>query len=243
MLTFEPLASSSAGCSYRLSGGGASAPILIDAGLRFELLRRALDFQVTSLAGCLISHAHGDHCAAVPKLLGAGVECYASAETWARITCEARHRAKSVKSLEQFGVGDWQVMAFDAVHDLPGTYGFIVGSPDGSKLLYLTDSAYSKYTFSGLTHIAIECNWNSETIRENVATGLIDKNRFKRTISTHMGLPQLLEMLKANDLSKVEEIHLLHLSDDNSDEAGFKSAVERLTGCPVYVAAKSGSRS
>ena len=34
------------------------------------------------------------------------------------------------------------------------------------------------------------------------------------------------------------EIHLLHLSDENSNEAEFKLAVERATGIPVKVAAK-----
>ena len=44
------------------------------------------------------------------------------------------------------------------------------------------------------------------------------------------------EMLKANDLSKVEEIHLLHLSSANSDAEGFKRQVQSLTGIPTYIA-------
>ena len=46
------------------------------------------------------------------------------------------------------------------------------------------------------------------------------------------------EFLRANDLSKVEEIHLLHLSDGNSDEARFKREIQELTGRVVMVAGK-----
>jgi phosphoribosyl 1,2-cyclic phosphodiesterase len=240
MLQFTPLASSSAGCCYRVACGGAKAPLLIEAGIRFELIRRGLDFQVSSLAGCLVSHAHGDHCRAAGELMRAGVDCYASPETWKQIDPDGRllgHRSKAAFARQEFAIEDWTVLPFEAVHDTPGTLGFVVGSPDGSRLLYLTDSAYSPFTFPGLTHMAVECNWSSEALRRSTAEGRVHHDRFRRTVKTHMSLERLIDMLKANDLSKVEEIHLLHLSDDNSDEEGFKLAVQRATGKPVYVAA------
>jgi phosphoribosyl 1,2-cyclic phosphodiesterase len=49
-------------------------------------------------------------------------------------------------------------------------------------------------------------------------------------------LEQVKEFLKANDLSKVQQIVLIHLSDGNSDEALFKTEIQKLTGKPVYVA-------
>jgi hypothetical protein len=42
--------------------------------------------------------------------------------------------------------------------------------------------------------------------------------------------------MQANDLSKVQEIWLLHLSDGNSDADRFKREIQELTGKPVYVA-------
>ena len=239
MLEFLPLASSSSGCAYRLSGGGATAPILIDAGIRFELIQQGLDFQIATLGGCLISHAHGDHVKAVKKLMDAAVDCYASEETWDQLTKSigSHHRMRTCKELKEFEVrGGWKILPFDAVHDMPGTLGFVIGSPDGFKALYLTDSAYSRYKFDGLTHIYIECNFSQELLRDNVEKGKVHAERFARTQRTHMSLERLIQMLKANDLSKVEEIHLLHLSSVNSDELGFKKAIERATGCPVYVA-------
>ena len=44
------------------------------------------------------------------------------------------------------------------------------------------------------------------------------------------------ELLKANDLSKVQQIWLLHLSDGNSDEKRFKREIQELTGKPTFIA-------
>ena len=48
MLDFRPLASSSAGNAYKLSCG-LHAPLLIDCGLQFTRLQKALDFQKQEL--------------------------------------------------------------------------------------------------------------------------------------------------------------------------------------------------
>lgn len=241
MIEFRPLASSSDGCAYRLGFGPGKGALLLDCGIRFTALEIALDFEVSQLAGCLISHAHSDHCKAVYDLLKRGVKCYATFETWdalwkrdEKFTGPFSHR---MKEGQIFHIGDWVVTPFEAKHDLEGTLGFVIDG-HGERCLYLTDSAYSKYRFEGLTRIYIECNHSSELMRQNVREGDIHTERYKRTAQNHMSLERLLDMLKANDLSKVKEIHLLHLSDANSDEVAFKEAVQRATGCPVYIAAK-----
>ena len=53
-------------------------------------------------------------------------------------------------------------------------------------------------------------------MEEGFKNGTIDINRVARTMKSHMSLENLIEFLKANDLSRVQEIHLLHLSDNNS---------------------------
>ena len=61
-----------------------------------------------------------------------------------------------------------------------------------------------------------------------------------RVIRTHSSLETALKTLRANDLSKVREIHLLHLSSGNAVEVDFKDAVQRATGIPTYIAAERG---
>ena len=57
-----------------------------------------------------------------------------------------------------------------------------------------------------------------------------------RLLTSHFSLENVKEFLKANDLSRVQEIHLLHLSDGNSDAERFKREIMAVCGKPVYIA-------
>lgn len=241
-MVFKTLASGSSGNCYHLSGGGAKKPLLLDAGIPFKRIQIGIGFQVHMLAGCLVTHSHGDHCKAVADLIYAGVDVYASNETFEvleRFGNDRRlvrdYRFKTVKDRQPFRVGDWCVVPFEVPHDCPGSLGFMIGSPNGDRALYLTDAAYSPVKFEGLTHIFIECNWTEDELIANRSDGQIDPARFERVIRTHMSLERLLELLKANDLSKLKEVHLLHVSQSNADPQKIKKAVQRVTGVPVYI--------
>lgn len=227
------LASSSAGNCYWISDGKTS--LLLEAGIRFEEIRKGVRFQVSTIAGCLVSHEHGDHAKSVADVMKAGVDVYASAGTIEALGISG-HRVRTLKVLEPVRIGTWTILPFDTVHDAVEPLGFVLASTTGAKLLYLTDSAYCKYRFKGLTHLMVEANYSAEILRRNVESGVLHPAQYKRVLRNHMSLERLLEMLAANDLSQVREIWLLHLSDGNSDEAAFKAAVERATGKPVYVA-------
>lgn len=236
-MTFTPIASSSAGNAYVLSAPGL-APLLIDCGVGIDVIRQALGFKTTDLAGCLISHSHGDHCKSATALARVGVELYFSAETFKELVrkgFEFAHRSNVLLPKTARNIEGWDVMGFEVVHDCPGTFGFLVKG-GGGILLYLTDTAYSPFTFPGVTHYAVEANFDADIMRANSASGSIDSHRFKRTTRNHMSIERLVDMLKANDMSAAKEIHLLHLSDQNSDADAFKEAVARATGVPVFIA-------
>lgn len=239
MIEFRALASSSEGNAYLVTHEG-SAPLLIDCGIRFAEIQQALDFKVSGLAGCLISHAHGDHCKAVKDLLKMGVDCFASPQTWDSLQI-FNHQAWNARHMERWPIREtgWAITPFDAVHDLEGTLGFVVDHKvSGERLVYLTDSAYSRHRFEGVTIFAVECNHSSEIMRDRARSGSLDTDRYKRVSTTHMSVERLIGMLEANDLSQCREIHLLHLSDGNSDERAFKEKVQAATGVPTFVAAK-----
>ena len=59
-----------------------------------------------------------------------------------------------------------------------------------------------------------------------------------RVIQSHMSLKTCKEFLAANDLTKVNNIVLIHLSDPNSDAKRFINEVEQQTGKNVFVAEK-----
>lgn len=227
------IASGSSGNAYGVSDGVTS--LLLDAGVPMSRLRPALDFRVSALDGCLVTHSHGDHSRAVGELLRAGVSVYASRGTIDALG-QSSHRLRPVRAGEQVEIGSFTVLPFDVQHDAPEPLGFLVSSrATKEKLLYLTDSYYTKYTFSGLTHIMCECNYSEEVLRERIEAGAIPTALAKRLRTSHMSLDHFLDLLRANDLSRVRQIYLLHLSSNNSEAVRFREATERLVGCEVYV--------
>lgn len=224
--------SSSAGNLYLASCAGA-AGLLIDPGVRMADVRWALDFGVSRLEAALVSHHHADHCRAVPELLRAGVDVWASRGTWEAMGL-SHHRAFTLEPQREVRIGPWSVLPFDTRHDAEGALGFLIGAPDGDRLLYAVDTAYVPYRFAGLTHIAIEANYSSEILRRSAAP----PEHKKRVLRSHMSIERVVVMLRANDLTRVREIHLLHLSDAHSDAEAFRAEVERAVGKPVTVAPK-----
>jgi phosphoribosyl 1,2-cyclic phosphodiesterase len=207
----------------------------LECGISFKDIQKALNFQTSNIIGCLITHEHKDHCKAVNDFVKAGVNCYLSQGTADALEVSG-HRIKIVGAKNQFKVGTWDIMPFETEHDAKESLGFLLRNQAGEKLLYATDTYYIKYRFQELTHIMLECNYSLDILNENVAKGVIPYEMKKRLIRSHFSLANVKVFLKANDLSKVSEIHLVHLSDSNSDEVRFKREIQALTGKVVIVA-------
>lgn len=233
MVDIEVLSSGSRGNCYIVDDG--SAPLLLECGIRMQMIRERTGFRLQELAGCLISHEHKDHCRAVEDMLRVGVDCYMSQGT-AKMLCADGHRVHMVVAKEQFKIKDWIILPFDTKHDAEEPLGFLLWQKGGPKILYATDTYYIKYRFSGLTHIMLECNYSLDVLNKMCREGMVDPEHKNRVIRSHMSLETAADFFRANDLSEVRGIWLLHLSDDNSHKDRFKRKIQSVTGKPVYIA-------
>ncbi|MFS0776226.1 MBL fold metallo-hydrolase [Neobacillus sp. 3P2-tot-E-2] len=232
MIEIKALASSSKGNCYHITDG--STPLLLECGISYKYIQRGLNFQMSSIAGCLVTHEHNDHVKAIREVMKAGIDVYASKGTFETLSI-TNHRMKPVKAREQFQIGTWTILPFEVEHDVSEPIGFLLANHQGEKLLFATDTYYIRYKFKGLTHIMVECNYSMDILNQNVADGYIDKGRKKRLMRSHFSLENVKDFLNANDLTKVQEIWLLHLSDTNSNADLFKREVQELTGKVVFV--------
>jgi phosphoribosyl 1,2-cyclic phosphodiesterase len=176
-----------------------------------------------------------DHSKAVKDIMRAGIDCYISAGTVEALGLSG-HRINIIKAKQQFRIGTWAVLPFETQHDAAEPLGFLLANQAGDKLLYATDTYYIRYKFHGLTHIMVECNYAADILKTNVKAGLAEPALKSRILKSHFSLENVKNFLKANDLSKIQEIWLLHMSDGNSDEARFKREIQELTGKMVFVA-------
>jgi len=226
-------ASGSSGNLYKVSDGRTS--ILLECGIPFKEIQKCLEFKLSSIGGCLITHEHMDHAKAIKDMLHRGVDCYMSAGTASGLQMESNSRMHICRERETFTIGTWTIVPFDVQHDSKEPLGFLLSSGT-ENILYATDTYYLKYQFPGLTHIMVECNHSYAIIDENVKKERLPAYLARRLIRSHFSLENLKEFFKANDLSQVKEIWLLHLSDANSDEDLFQKEIASTTGKPVYVA-------
>ena len=231
MLQINPIASSSQGNCYVLQEGDSM--LMIECGLRLKEISQAVNFGLHDMSGCLISHMHADHSKAVKDLARLGVGCYMSKGTREALGIK-HHRIKEVEAGEQFNVGSWKVLPFETIHDAAEPLGFLIAKGQ-NKILFATDTAYIRPRFKGLTHIMVECNYHAPILDDNIQRGAVAWAMRNRLVRSHFSLDNVLEFLKANDMSTVQGIWLMHLSDHNSDEKMFKRKVAELVGRPVYV--------
>ena len=234
MISIETLGSSSRGNCYRLLSGGRS--LLLECGLPWKEIRRGLNFEATNLDGCLATHAHGDHFRSARDLMRAGVDVFATQETFDQADIRPHHRAVPITPNAWISVGKfWGVRAFDTVHDAPGAVGFLVWDNTNDHALFITDTAYVRYKFPPVGILMIEANYSESILAANVEAGRIEPARAKRVRENHLSIERVIDFLMHNDMSKCRAIHLLHLSDGNSDAELFKRMVQEATGIPVSV--------
>ena len=149
-----------------------------------------------------------------------GIDCYMSKGTAAALGLKS-HRLHTVKSKQRIKFGAWTISFFELIHDALEPLGLAINYP-GGRFLYITDTAYVPYRFKNITHLAIECNYCEDLLLNSDLTASVRK----RILKTHLGLNGLLAFLKRNDLSKLQHIFVLHLSDAHSDKKRILAEVK-----------------
>lgn len=230
------IGSSSSGNCYLLKNN--SEVLIIECGIHFDSVMKAVNYNLDIIAGCLLTHSHSDHSKAVKSFIAHGIDVYSSKGTFKELGVEKSHRAKIIKEGIKVRIGNFWVKPFKINHDTAEPFGFLIHHSECGNVVFITDTYYVNYRFKNLNQIIVEANYDEDIIEEamiDVRTEYFVRNR---VIGSHMSLQTCKDFLKANDLSTVNNIVLIHLSNNNSNEAMFKSEIESLTGKTVTIADK-----
>ncbi len=228
------LGSSSAGNGYILDNGKEA--LILECGMPFKEAEKALDYDISRIAGAVVTHEHGDHAKFAGQYLERAIKVYMSQGTAEALN--GKHKPVICQSKKVFQVGGFKVVPFDTRHDAREPLGYLIHHNEIGTLLFATDTYYLPYRFAGLTNILIEANYSRELLEANASQGLIHPKQRNRTIKSHLSLEGCKDMLQANDLSKVNNIVLIHLSPRNADKGLFQQEVSQLTGKNVSIATK-----
>nr|DAG16997.1 MAG TPA: hypothetical protein [Caudoviricetes sp.] len=231
-MVLKVLGSSSQGNCYILENKNEA--LIIEAGVRFIEVKKALGFDIRKVSGCLITHQHNDHAKYIKAMVESGFPTLALEEVWTAKGVTGS-RAYCIERGKGYRFGRFKVLPFDACHDVP-CVGYLIDHPETGRIMFLTDSCMCEYVFPGLNQVMIECNYSDAKLVEAINAGRTLPSQRERLMTSHMELNTCKGFLCANDLTNVANIILLHLSDNNSDEKHFVSEIERQTGKVVYAA-------
>lgn len=246
-MEIQVLSSGSKGNCYKVKTSDTT--LLIECGISFKEIQKKLNFKVSEIDACLITHSHKDHSKAVKDIMKYGIYCFMTRGTAQELDLLNHHRVvrlnkKNYLSLEEIkkeeyktiDIGSNVILPFQSIHDTlePVNY-FMLDCINDETLLFVTDTAYIPHRFERIDYLMIECNYVKETIDENVRLGKLDINLRNRIVNSHMSLETVLGFLKANDLSYLKKIYVMHLSDNNSDAETIKYEIQKLTGKSIYI--------
>jgi phosphoribosyl 1,2-cyclic phosphodiesterase len=232
-MKLQVLNSNSSGNCYLLISD-KNEILIIEAGVRLNSVKKALDFDLSGIEGLIASHGHQDHFKFAKDYLNAGIKIFTSKEAILESGIKS-YNFVPVTEKVMFTAGTYSILPFDVVHDCK-CFGYVINHKEMGTIVFITDTHYCPYSFKNLNNILIEANYKKEILDQNVDRGITHFSIRNRVIKSHMEIERTKDFLSANDLSKINNIVLIHLSDSASDENLFKSEIENLTCKTVHIA-------
>lgn len=227
--------SSSAGNSYALISSSGEI-LAIEAGCKFLDFKKMIDWKISNVVGCIVSHEHGDHARYIKDFMKSGIPVYTAFETQTALETITGECTIAIPPRTVRQIGSFSVTPFNVPHDTEiECYGYLIKHEEMGQLLFLTDLEYCKYNFSKLNieHIMVEANYDMELVDR-------DEPNYEHRLRGHMSLDTARNFIQTNDNPALRNVVLIHLSDKSGDPALFKQKTEETVkyGANVYIAEK-----
>ncbi len=227
------IASSSKGNCYVVDDG--KTQLMLECGVHLAKIREQTNPAL--LDGVLITHEHNDHSKSWENM-SMFAPIYLTKGTYEALKKQSKktileYNIKLIDTTIPFKIGTFIIRAFKTQHDAAEPVGYYLYSTFlKERLLFATDTYYIENRFDNLNYIMLECNYKREYLDQNTN---LPKSARIRLLKSHFELSNVVNFLKANDLSKVKEIYLMHLSAGNSNANEFKQTIQEATGLPTYI--------
>ena len=229
------IASGSKGNCYLINDGEHS--LLLECGISMNDILRGVDFKLSSVDACLVTHEHGDHAKSVANLLQSGVKVYGPAEIleYAGIKKNTYNFA-AVRPGWKVYLPHWTLRIIEGHHDVPCVEYVIQSELTEEVVFYVTDTCYVMERIANVNYLIAECNYDPDTLQHEMETGILNKELRDRIIKTHLGLENLIFMIERNEWqNSLKEVHLIHLSEHNANWERCRHEIEQVVSCPVFL--------
>ncbi len=211
--------------------------LIIECGVAYHKLQKALNFDFSNVIGCLITHEHKDHSRSVKELIKNGIKVYASKGTFNALKIKENYYTKIISNTRMFNIFDITIFPFETFHDCTEPLGYVIIYKK-QKLLFATDTGYIKHAFKNLDYMLIECNYDLETTLYNDE---IMANHYKKTdrvLDTHMELETCKNYIKISENDDLKNVLLIHPSTENLNREKAIKELSTVTKAKIEIAYK-----
>lgn len=235
-MKIQTLASGSGGNAYLVCDGETT--LLLECGLCRKKLSERSGYGISRVDACLVTHEHQDHARAVRELLRSGIPVFCSEGTARALGIYGEANTRAVlRHKESCQIGTFTVLPVSVCHDAAEPLGFFLASAAGrrERLVFLTDTSRADFVFPAAEHILIECNHMG-------AQSMADTNAFLagRVLQNHLGLAGCIAFLQRQDLGRIQDIRLIHISRAHGDPDMMRRAAAAATGRHIIVCGEKG---
>lgn len=223
------LGSGSSGNCYLLEND--TECLVIEAGIPFKAVKKALGFNVSKIVGVIVSHSHKDHAGYCEEYIRAGIPVFqlTGKEKLFRecVRCFGNFWIRAVENLDKSG--RWLHSNSDG-SECP-CYGFYIVHQEMGVMIYASDTEYIRWKFPGVSHFLIEANYSMNLVDR-------DEPNYEHRLRGHMSIDTTCRFLKANNSPDLRNVILCHLSGQSADLERFQDLAQQEVSCQVYVAEK-----
>ena len=216
MAKIKILGSSSKGNCYLLRCGDEI--LIIELGVKWADIIKALDYgmDIDKVVGCIVTHKHHDHSKTIPQALEHQIRVFSCKET-----AEQYKGVRMLKEKKKYRIGSFIVMPLEVEHSCQ-CFAYLIEHKDMGRMLFATDLVAFPYYLKNINHFFIEANYSDDVLIDNH----INAEEGNSHPENHMAFDTCRDAIAKNYSSGLQNIVLIHLSEQNSDAPKFKEDME-----------------
>lgn len=222
--TLRTIGSSSKGNAYILTAGGKH--LLIECGLPFKSVLKALRYNVDEIVGCIATHRHKDHVGYIKQYKDYAIKVYSNPDNPDTLPLQPK---------QTYTIGGFKVMPLPVPHGDCTNYAYVIEHPDCGRIVFCTDAEDFPYNIPDVTSLIIEANYSEDLLVD----ALMENKAIHSQSHTHMEIGATTSIVERLLSPKLMRVILIHLSGSFSDERAFKSRICEVSGFAVVHSAAS----
>lgn len=222
--------SNSSGNAYALQADTGEI-LLLEAGVPFKEVKKAIGYKTSKVVGCLVSHVHQDHAKYILEYIKVGIDVYSNKEVIYEVKGVKPIYKEKTKSL-----GSFRITPFAVEHDVLN-FGYLIYHPDVGGIFFATDCYNLHQIIKGCSTYLMECNYDDSLLEKAVNEGKTIVSQADRIRLSHMSLAHAVEFLQKCEAEKsAHQIVLIHGSSRHLNPDAAVGKFQQVLGVPTFYA-------